>query len=405
MTMTTSVRNYLKQVNYQINNPMGFIQNLDIYKEFQGAFINDRFVMDRAMAIKYLNLASDIYDGTARMTYIDNTFTNAVQNVRLGQTINQLTSIAQKVDSSSPYRAKLNDVIDKINHENDMQKIESLMSIFLKLYKQYQEEPPVGQIQTIMEQIMNLDKSATYTTSASSITAETLSPTSTKPPPTTPMQSDKIPASVSPTAAPMSSPPSNNIPIPPPPPTSTVDLPVPPPPPPPPPMFKMFEDEDFAKPSVPKLPQQQKQVPVPAAPAPALDMHSELMAAIRRGSSLKKVKKISEPAEIKKPASTANPLMNALNLRLDARKMSSEESVNEDENGWLSDTQAKNATAAYTNLMNTIKQENIQNEELTSLSMAISRIIKSPNMTPNEQKQVEMYLDQMKSIIAQESTA
>ncbi len=368
---------------------MGFIQNLDVYREFQSALIDNRFVMDRSTALKFLRLASDVYEGTARMTTVDNSLSNIVQNVRLGKTINQLMSIAERVDSTSPYKSKLQHVIDQINHENDLQKIERLMSVFLKMYKQYQEESPVTQIQTLMDQIVSLDARTTATTETlpmtTRVTQEITKP-STYTMPIEPVQQQQNISSA----------------IPPPPtlPPATGNMPPPPPPPPPPPMFQMFDTDNIAvkKPSVETA---------PVLSNNPMDMHSELMAAIRKGSPLKKVKKNSEIADVKKPVMTDNPLLHALTVRLDATKLSSasEESFNEDENGWLSDTQVKNVHNTYNSLMTKIKEENIQNDELTSLSMAVSRILKVPNISPQESTLVESYLNRMKNIIAKESTA
>nr|QGW49415.1 viral capsid associated protein [Chrysodeixis includens nucleopolyhedrovirus] len=399
MTQVT-VRDYLQSLNYQ--PPQDFVRKLD----FGDAVIGNKVVMDRALAIKYLRLAESIYHNTAKITLdlaanVRDTIGPTVlpDIVHMKNKILQLENMVSRVDANSRYKTILYDIIDKINHENELSRIESLMKTFLKLYKQYQEEveKPTAKIDSIFNQILNLDNQSVVSSAPSSPLSGSIP---SIPTPITETQETKkysvpekdINLPVSPTQTQNTMPPP-----PPPPPMPSVSMP-PPPPPPPPPMFQMFKEGENEN-----LPSKPVSKPTTVAP---IDAHSQLMEAIRSGTILKNVKK--NPAD-KEPIVEAAPsilhLALAKRVKALAESTGDEDSFSEDNNDWISDNEVETVKNKYINTMNRVQSSGNENDQILRMSANVSRLINSQHVSRQDIKQAERLLTEINEKVDNESTA
>ncbi|AAY83933.1 ORF1629 [Chrysodeixis chalcites nucleopolyhedrovirus] len=417
MTQVT-VREYLQSLNYQ--PPTDFVRRLD----FGNAVIGDRVVMDRALAIKYLRLAESIYQNTAKITIdvaanVRDTIGPAVlpDNVRMKNKILQLENMVTRVDANSRYKTILFDIIDKINHENELLKIENLMKTFFKLYKQYQEEveKPTAKIDSIFNQILTLDNQ-----NAGSLASSTPKSVSTPSIPmpitetqkiqeTTKIYSTQEKNSISPLSStqthitippPPSLPPMSSIPPPPPPPPMPLTSIPPPPPPPPPPMFQMFKEVGEEN-----LPSKPSLKPTTVA-SPPIDAHSQLMEAIRSGTILKNVKKI--PADKEPIVETAPSVLHlalAKRVKALAESTGNEDSFSEDNNDWISDNEVETVKNKYLNTMNRVQNSGNENDQILRMSANVSRLINSQHVSRQDIKQAERLLTEINEKVNNESTA
>nr|QBI90225.1 vp1629 [Trichoplusia ni single nucleopolyhedrovirus] len=409
MTHVT-VKEYLQSLNYQ-PHPMDFVRRLN----FSNAVIGDRIVMDRELAIKYLRLAESIYQNTVKIAIDVPANVPAVlpDNVRMKNKILQLENMVTRVDANSRYKTILFDIIDKINHENELSKIENLMKTFFKLYKQYQDEveKPTAKIDSIFNQIINLDTSAATPFTPTSVSPPSISVPITETPEAKinfiPEKNIIVPSSPTQTQITIPAPPS-------PPPMSTTSMPPPPPPPPPPPMslippppppppmFQMFKNDENKEISSAKT--SSKPTTIAAAP---IDAHSQLMEAIRSGTILKNVKKIT--AEKEPIVETAPSILHlALAKRVKALAESTDNedsSFSEDNNEWISDNELETIKNKYLNTMNRVQNSGIENDEILRMSSNVSRLINSQYFSRQDIKQAERLLTEINEKVDNESTA
>jgi hypothetical protein len=393
MANIQSVLDFLQDPN---NNVVDFFQKLTspvsmelfdavCYRDDNRSTYDDEVTLNSRTLLEFLQLAMAIYNNKVGVKYAmeDVTTTTAAAKPRasaaaISAKITQLENMVRRVNDSSRFKSKLQNILERIINENNINNLGALFKTFLDLYKLYQAEE--SEIDELFREIVTLDRGAEVTVSSASPSAAAVATSKPQPqlamgaeqsyaPPPPPMSAtagayssnniekidnyDDVVASTTAVAEPVylagpppppppppmqnlistpnvplssteTSVPSAFIPPPPPPPlpfsSSLPHIPPPPPPPPAPPLETPVPSSVAA--AAPPLPPTSAQQP-PPPPPPVMDFSTELKERLKRKTPLSpdkfstlQAKRIQKPEAAAAAVPRSESTLSILNRRM-----------------------------------------------------------------------------------------
>lgn len=437
------------------------------YRDDNRSAYDDEVTLNSRTLLEFLQLSMAIYNNKVRVRVDDAipppTSVTTAPSAAISAKITQLENMVRKVNDSSRFKSKLQNILERIINENNVNNLSALFKTFLDLYKLYQVEE--SDIDQLFREIVTLDR-------RSSVGAETVSSASpsaaavAKPippsrsamgaeqsyaPPSTPMSAtvasseiypnkleDRVDVveSISSTPPPPPPPPppmpsSDNListpnapisanvdqslanafipPPPPPPPPPPSSSTIPPPPPPPmmtPPSSSSSILENIEQPVSAKP-------PPPAAPAapPVIDFSTELKERLKRKTPLSADKfstlEAKRPATAGTAATTESPrsesTLSILQRRVavEPSSTSSGTEAQDEENDWLaSSTEVTALKTQFKNLQKKIEQLPMElPDSITTLTVAISSIFEKTQIMADDADTLRAYLIKLERLI------
>ncbi|ACI47371.1 orf1629 [Spodoptera litura nucleopolyhedrovirus II] len=196
MANIQSVLDFLQDPN---NNVVDFFQKLTspvsmelfdavCYRDDNRSTYDDEVTLNSRTLLEFLQLAMAIYNNKVGVKYAieDITTTTAAPKpmasaAAISAKITQLENMVRRVNDSSRFKSKLQNILERIINENNINNLGALFKTFLDLYKLYQTEE--SEIDELFREIVTLDRGAEVTVSSASPSAAAVATSKPQPQP------------------------------------------------------------------------------------------------------------------------------------------------------------------------------------------------------------------------------
>ncbi|AXU41600.1 PP78/83 [Spodoptera eridania nucleopolyhedrovirus] len=194
MANIQSVLDFLQDPN---NNVVDFFQKLTspvsmelfdavCYRDDNRSTYDDEVTLNSRTLLEFLQLAMAIYNNKVGVKYAmeDIITTTAAKPMAsaaaISAKITQLENMVRRVNDSSRFKSKLQNILEHIINENNINNLGALFKTFLDLYKLYQAEE--SEIDELFREIVTLDRGAEVTVSSASPSAAAVATSKPQPP-------------------------------------------------------------------------------------------------------------------------------------------------------------------------------------------------------------------------------
>lgn len=435
------------------------------YRDDNRSASDDEVTLNSRTLLEFLQLSLAIYDNKVRVRVDVEPTTAAPANTTIATTsmslgipaamsakITQLENMVRRINDSSRFKSKLQNILEHIINENNINNLSALFKTFLDLYKLYQVEE--SEINELFQEIVTLDRSSGGETVSSALPSK--APVATSKPPSSPLMGAEqsyvspLPPTSETTAAfsttppppveheeiqvvsiPPPPPPMDTMFAPPPPPMpnliSTPNVPtnvdvssskafIPPPPPPPPPPPSAIIPPPPPPPTVTPPPPTTLSTsttaskPTATTAPPPIDFNTELKERLKRKTQnlpndieAKRVAAaaatIQKPIESPRSESTLSILQRR--VAVEPSSTSSGTEVQEEDNDWLaSSTEITALKTQFRDLQKKIEQLPMEPpDSITTLVAAIISIFEKTQIFADDAEILRSYIARLEKLI------
>ncbi|QEI03494.1 P78/83 [Spodoptera cosmioides nucleopolyhedrovirus] len=467
MNNTESVLDFFRDPN---NNVVDLFQKLTTpvsmelydavcYRDDNRSTYDDEVTLNSRTLLEFLQLSMAIYNNKIRVRVdeppVSLSSMTLAPSSAISTKITQLENMVRRVNDSSRFKSKLQNILERIINEKNINNLSALFKTFLDLYKLYQVEE--SEIDQLFREIVTLDRPSGGVETVSSASPSAAAVAKPKPPsqsamgaeqsyapPPPPMSETTVASSETINVQPISDDKVEDKvgveevifvpPPPPPPPTNLISTPnsispnadtssanafIPPPPPPPPPFSSQAPPPPPPPPpmQLPSMPLLEETVAsatkLPAAaapPPPVIDFNTELKERLKRKTPLSpdkfstlQAKKPAAAVEADEMSGRSESTLSILQRRvaLEPSSTSSGTEVQDEENDWLaSSTEVTALKAQFRNLQKKIEQLPMElPDSITTLMVAISSIFDKAQIMADDADTLRVYMTKLERLI------